>query len=37
MANIISYKPWDEVARFNPLEDPFEDLFRGFFVRPMGM
>jgi len=37
MANIINHKPWDEVARFNPLEDPFEDFFRGFFVRPMGM
>lgn len=36
MANITSYKPWDEVGRFGSMDDPFEDLFRGFFVRPMG-
>jgi HSP20 family protein len=24
------------VARFSPIEDAFEDLFRGFFVRPVG-
>jgi HSP20 family protein len=25
------------LARFNPFDDPLEDLFRGFFVRPMSL
>lgn len=37
MANIMSYRPWEDVARFNSPDDPLEDIFRGFFVRPMGV
>ncbi|MBX9810421.1 MAG: Hsp20/alpha crystallin family protein [Burkholderiales bacterium] len=37
MANITTYSPFEEIARFNPLDDPFEDLFRGFFVRPLAL
>jgi len=25
------------ITRYNPLDDAFDDLFRGFFVRPVGM
>ncbi|MDP2239619.1 MAG: Hsp20/alpha crystallin family protein [Burkholderiales bacterium] len=25
------------ITRYNPLDDAFDDLFRGFFVRPVGL
>jgi len=37
MANIARTHPASDVARFDPLSDPFDDLLRGFFLRPMGL
>ncbi len=37
MANITRTNPTGEVSRFDPFGDPFDDFFRGFFLRPMGL
>ena len=38
MANIATrVNPGRDVRTFDPFEDPFDDLFRGFFLRPFSM
>lgn len=37
MPNITRLNPAREVTAFDPLDDPFEDFFRGFFLRPMSL
>ena len=37
MANITTFNPMRNIAAFDPFADPFEDLFRGFFMRPMSL
>jgi HSP20 family protein len=35
MLSMAKYNPFEALSAISPADDPFEDLFRGFFVRPM--
>lgn len=37
MPNITRFDPVREVTSFDPIDDPFDDLFRGFFLRPLSV
>ena len=37
MPNITRFNPVREMTAFDPLDDPFENFFRGFFMRPMSL
>ena len=37
MANITKFNPTRDIASWDPFGDSFDDLFRGFFLQPMGL
>ncbi|HYC46528.1 MAG TPA: Hsp20/alpha crystallin family protein [Burkholderiales bacterium] len=37
MANITNYRPTEQWGGLSAMTDPIDDLFRGFFVRPLAL